>query len=226
MELLQRLKRITLGNIEELLATFEDPEIVIPQLVREMENQVRLARDVEIQALADKKVAERECAELRLRLSRLGAGAETALTKGEEHTAREVLGLQLEVEQKLTRKQETLRRAEEAVEQARATRQQRQAQLLELRSRKGELVGRARRARQQTKGMRAVDGEGSASTGILDALEQAEAKIREGEAETDSRHEIAAREEEASLEARLQGLEDQAEVDKRLAVLKARLTGA
>jgi phage shock protein A len=222
MELLQRLRRVTLGHIEELLAGFEDPEVVIPQLVREMEDQVRLARELEVQALADEKMAQKDCAELRERLSRLGSGAEAALQKGEEGTARQALDVQVEAEQALLRKDEALKRAQGRVEQTRSARQQRQAQLDELRSKKGELVARARMMRLQNKGLKAVAGASASSVGIVDTFGQMETKIRQGEAEADSRQDLA-QPQEAPLEQRLERLQRDAEVEKRLAAMKAKL---
>jgi phage shock protein A len=222
MELLQRLKRVTLGHIEELLAGFEDPEVVVPQLVREMEEQVRLAHELEVQALADEKLAQKDCAELRERLLRLGSGAETALREGEEATARQALDVQVEAEQGLLRKDEALKRAQNRVEEARAARQQRQAQLDELRFKKSELIARARTIRLQNQGLKAVAGTTTSSARIVESFGQMEAKVRQGEAEADSRRELA-RPQEAPLEQRLERLQRDVEVEKRLAALKAKL---
>jgi len=47
MSIMARLKRVTVGRMEAFLTSVENPETVFPQLVREMEEQVRLATDAE-----------------------------------------------------------------------------------------------------------------------------------------------------------------------------------
>jgi len=224
MELLRRLKRVTQGHIEERLATFEDPEVIIPQLVREMEEQVRLAREAEVQTLADRKLVEKECVDLRARLSRLEQGAQAALRRDEQEMARGALAAQLETEGALVARQAALARVEERVTQAHATRQRRQAELDEIRTKKVELVARARTTRLQARGARAADGAGRSSSGILDTLGAMESKVRAGEADLDSRNEVAGQ--ERNLDRHLEGLEREAEIERRLEALKARSSGA
>jgi phage shock protein A len=58
--------------------------------------------------------------------------------------------------------------------------------------------------------------------GIVDTFGQMETKIRQGEAEADSRQDLA-QPQEAPLEQRLERLQRDAEVEKRLAAMKAKL---
>ena len=55
MGLISRIRRITVSRIENFLNTVEDPEVLFPQLVREMEDQVRAAISAETKALAAQK---------------------------------------------------------------------------------------------------------------------------------------------------------------------------
>ena len=52
MGLISRIRRITVSRIENFLNTVENPEVLFPQLVREMEDQVRAAISAETKALA------------------------------------------------------------------------------------------------------------------------------------------------------------------------------
>ena len=71
MGLINRIRRITLSRIENFLNTVEDPEVLFPQLVREMEDQVRAAVSAETKALAACKSAARDTDRIRRKLDRM-----------------------------------------------------------------------------------------------------------------------------------------------------------
>lgn len=220
MGLIKRLKRITLARIESFLSAAEDPEQIFPQLVREMEEQVRNATKAEAKAAAAVKTAQRELDGLKTKLARLQNGAELAIEKGDEQTARELVAAQMELEEGLQGKQALLANTEAGLQEAKDARKRMQGQLEELRAKKDEMLTRARTAKNSAKVERTVQGRASSSKSILDAVARMETKVDEREAELDVRKEMSGETQAASLDERLTQLEDAAEVDKRLAELR------
>jgi phage shock protein A len=228
MGLINRIRRLTIARIESFLNTVEDPEILFPQLVREMEDQVRAALSAEAKALAASKAAERDAGYVRQKLDRIMRGAEIAVDKGDSKTAREAVKAQMALESDLKRHDDAVARAGRAYEDARAARMQIEKQLDELRARKNEMLARARLAKTRRRIEKTAGGRVSSTASILDAVAHMEDRIEEAEAELDIRRRLGEGEASPSLEQRLGDIERDGEVEKRLAELKRRIsrTGA
>jgi phage shock protein A len=225
MGLISRIRRITVSRIENFLNTVEDPETIFPQLVREMEDQVRAAVSAETKALAACKAAERDVRQVQGKLDRMVRGAELALEKGDNETARDAVRAQIAFESDLKVREDAVRRAQRAHEDARGARVQIEEQLEELRIRKNEILTRARIARAQTKIEKTVSGSAGSSKSILDAVARLEGKVEEAEAELEVRRGMGNEKATPSLERRLEELEQNEEIEKRLAELKKKISG-
>ena len=223
MGLISRIRRITVSRIENFLNTVEDPEVLFPQLVREMEDQVRAAISAETKALAAQKTSERDVAQIRQKLGRLARGAELAVEKGENETARDAIRAQIALESDLKFQEDAVSRAKRAYEDAKDARMQIEKQLEELRTKKNEILTRARIASTQKKIEKTVSGRASSSNSILDAVVRLESKVEEAEAELEIRRSMDAGGATPSLERRLDELEQNDEIEKRLAELKKKI---
>ncbi len=220
MGILARLHRVTVGGIEAFLKRFEDPEVILPQLIREMEAQLRSATEAEASVAASVKRAERDLEQARQRVTTLGRGAELALSEGQEQTARDALSAQVDAERAAERAQQNLDRTRQTLERATDARMQVHQQLQDLRSRKDEILARARVAKAQKKVSQSVDGAVGSTDSILDAVARLEHGVAETESELEIRSEING-EPTASLEQRLIELERNSEVERRLAALRS-----
>ena len=220
MGLIARLKRLTTSRIEVFLSTVEDPETIFPQLVKEMEGQVRAAVDAESKAMASVKGAEREVGQVKERLERMQKGAQLAMDKDDEATAREAVSAQIGLEGELVRKEDALARARTSLDDARSARKQIQDQLQELRDKKEEIVTRARIAKTQKKVEKTVTGPVASAESILDSVSQLESRVEETEAELDVQRDMSTSAGGSSLEKKLKDLETSSDVDDRLAALK------
>jgi phage shock protein A len=220
MSVLKRIHRLTVSRIENFLSTVEDPEVLFPQLIREMEGQVRTATESEAKALASVKASQRSLDDVQAKLDRMGRGAELAITGGDEATAREAVEAQIKLESALATKTEALERAKETCEQARIAREEIQRQLETLRDKKDEVLTRARVAKNRRKVEKTVMGPVSSSASILDAVAKLESRVEEAEAEIEVKREMGHGVGTPSLEKRLGDLEQMSEVEKRLAALK------
>jgi len=226
MGLIQRIRRLTVARIENFLNTVEDPEIIFPQLVREMEDQVRAAISAETKALAASKAAERDGQNTRKKLDRMVHGAEIAVEKGDNKTARDAVKAQIALESELKVQDDAVERAGRAYEDAKTARMQIEEQLNELRSKKDEIITRARVAKTQQKIEKTVGGRVSSTASILDAVVRMEGKVEEAEAELEIRRGMDKGGITPSLERRLDELERDSEIEKRLAELKKRISAS
>ena len=223
MSLIGRIRRLTVGRIESFLSSVEDPEVLFPQLVREMEAQVRAATDAEAKALAAAKAAERAAADVREKLEKMKIGAEAALRKDDEATAREAIEAQVGIEESLAAKDAAAEQARLTAADATAGREQIERQLADLRAKKDEILTRARAAKSRHKIEKTVRGPAGSTDSILDAVAKLESQVDEDEAELSIRGGMAGTGVTPPLEKRLDDLQKTSEVDKRLAELKARM---
>ncbi len=225
MSIIERIKRVTVGRMEAFLTSVEDPEVVFPQLIKEMVEQVRAATDAEAKAMAAVKAAERSRDQASEKLAKLASGAEAAIGQGDEKTAREALEAQIQVEGEVARRAEAVAVANSSYAEAHAARVQTQNQLDDIRAKKDEILTRARVARSQEKIQRTVHVPTASTGSILDAVSRMESRIEEQEAELAVRKEMAGGGTSASLDQRIESLHRNAEVDRRLAALKAKVKG-
>lgn len=222
MGLMTRLKRITAGRLEAFLSSVEDPETVFPQLVREMEEQVRLATDSEAKAMAAVKASERTRDQAAEKLAKMTEGAQAAMQQGDEATAREAIAAQIKLEDEVAHCSEAVATANQSYSDAHDARVQTQKQLDEVRAKKNEILTRARVVESQEKIQRTVQGPAASTGSILDAVARMESQLEEKEASLSVRKELgqSGGGGTASLEQRLEDLHQQQEIERRLAALK------
>jgi phage shock protein A len=220
MGLIDRLRRLTTAKVENFLTKVEDPEVLLPQLIREMEGQVGSLTEAEAKAMASVKGAERGVEQVNEKLARLQKGAEAAMSQGDEATARDAVAAQISLESDIKSKMDSLERAKAAVGNAHDARVDLQTQLDELRSKKDEILTRARVARSQKQVEKTVRGPIDSNGSILDAVSRLETQVEETEAEVAVQREVGRGAASPSLERRLEDLEKNAEVEKRFADLK------
>ncbi len=224
MGVFKRLHRITIGRIESFLTRVEDPELVFPVLVKEMEEQLVSATEAEAKAVATLKRCERDSKKHDDRIEKYKTGALLALKKGEESTARESVVCQIEAEKTAELTQRNFEAAESSCERATASRKRIQEQLEELKAKKSEILTRARVAKVQKNIQRTVSGTAGSTDSILDAVAKLEAQIEESEAELEIQAELTGEGAASpSLERRLDELGHEAEVENRLAEMRKQL---
>ena len=151
MGLIKRLKRITFAKIELFLQSLEDPEIVFPRLIVELEERLADACRAEAKSMSAIHAVQKRADELSGRLARLDKAAELALKKGDDALAKEALAAQMDTEQALARCRQELGQTEIALGQAGEAREHIREELDELKSRKQEILSRARLAKVQKK---------------------------------------------------------------------------
>jgi len=221
MGLFKRLHRVTIGRVEAFLSRVEDPELVFPVLIKEMEEQLESAAAAEAKATAALKGCEREMDRHSETVSRYGNGALLSLKKGDEQTARQSVVAQIEAEKAAELSKRNQEIAQQSLERAKVTRERIQQQLEELQAKKNEILTRARVAKVQKKIQATVSGSTGSSDSILDAVARLESHLEETEAELEIQASLAGDATASpSLERKLDELDREAEIEARLAQLR------
>ncbi|NLF30315.1 MAG: PspA/IM30 family protein [Planctomycetes bacterium] len=226
MGLFRRIHRITVGRVSAFLDRVEDPEIVFPQLLREMEQQLQQATGQEARATAAVTQVEVKIDRLRRKVEAMGRGAFQALKQDREDVAREALGAQIDTEHEIERFEASLASLKASRNLAEASRKQIQQQLEQLRARKHALITRSRLARTRRRIQRSLNGATVSGGSILDAVARMEEHIESIEAEMEVQCRLTGEGVlNPALELSLAELDQAGQIDERLADLKVRLKG-
>ena len=219
--LISRLKRITVSRINAFLQTVDEPEVVFPQLVREMQRGIEDAVNAESKAKAALRANQRRLDESVGRSIRLEKGAEMALRQGDETLAREALAEQIKADSAIDNQRLALSQSEAALMQAHEGRLHLQSQLEELKRREREIISRARSAKTLTAAYERAGKIRKAGTGILEQVSRMQQHEDGNGSLPGTRAEWNAGS-DRSLEGRLRALEREAEIERRLASIKSR----
>lgn len=230
--ILGRIAQLTKANINALLDAAEDPEKMLDQMIRDYMNNIDDANDAVATTIGSLRMMEEDEREARETATEWGAKAAAAARKADElraqgstadadkfdNLARVALKKQIDYEEQAKGLQPTIAQQTEVVAKLKAGMQAMNAKLDELKTKRNELVSRAKMARAQAEVHDALS-----SVDVMDPtseISRFEDKIRREEARIAGQAELAA----SSLDAQFEDLEDEAEdaeVEARLAALRS-----
>lgn len=99
MPLFRRIADILSANLNEMIDRFEDPETMLKQAVREMEQAVTAALESGVRVVAHEKLLARQLADDRSQVDVWRERARQAVRAGDDDLARRAISRQLEQEQ-------------------------------------------------------------------------------------------------------------------------------
>ena len=227
-----RISTLVRANINSLIDSAEDPQKMLDQLVRDFTNNIADAESAIAETIGNLRLLERDHQEDVQAAAEWGNKALAASRKADEmrasgntadadkfdNLAKVALGKQIASENEAKAVEPTIASQTTVVEQLKSGLDGMRAKLSELTAKRDELVARAKSAAAQSQVIDAVK-----SIDLLDPtseISRFEDKIRREEAKVLGQQEIAA----STLDAQFESLDDldkQAEVDARLAALKA-----
>ena len=230
--ILGRISQLLKANINALIDQAEDPQLLLDQLVRDYTNSIAEAESAVAQTIGNLRLMEQDHAEdidaaadwgrkalaASSKADELRAGGNSADDDKFDNLAKIALGKQVSSENEAKAVEPTIASQTTVVEQLKSGLDGMRAKLSELTAKRDELVARAKSAAAQSQVIDAVK-----SIDLLDPtseISRFEDKIRREEAKVLGQQEIAA----STLDAQFESLDDldkQAEVDARLAALKA-----
>ena len=230
--ILGRISQLLKANINALIDQAEDPQLLLDQLVRDYTNSIAEAESAVAQTIGNLRLMEQDHAEdidaaadwgrkalaASSKADELRAGGNSADADKFDNLAKIALGKQVSSENEAKAVEPTIASQTTVVEQLKSGLDGMRAKLSDLTSKRDELVARAKSAAAQSQVIDAVK-----PIDLLDPtseISRFEDKIRREEAKVLGQQEIAA----STLDAQFESLDDldkQAEVDARLAALKA-----
>lgn len=144
--LFKRISDVITANLNDLVDRVEDPERMIKQIIREMEENLHSAREGVVDALASEKLLARELEGQRRQAAEAHERARRAMAAGNEALAREALRRKQEHDGIAANLQASWESAQRTSGRLKAQLRALEAKLEEARLKKGSLVARQRAA--------------------------------------------------------------------------------
>jgi phage shock protein A len=230
--ILGRISQLVRANINSLLDQAEDPQLMLDQLVRDYTNSIAEAESAVAQTIGNLRLMEQDHAEDIEAAADWGRKALAASSKADElrsagnagdadkfdKLAKVALGKQISAENEAKTAEPTIASQNEVVSKLKDGLEVMREKLNELKTKRDELVARAKTAQAQSQVADALQ-----SIDVLDPTSEIgrfEDKVRREEAKVLGQQEIAA----STLDSQFESLEDlskEVEVDARLAALKS-----
>jgi len=216
----KRISDVLAANLNDLIDRVEDPERMVKQIIREMEDNIRIAEEGVIEAMASEKQLQKDLEHHRQQVTTWRQRAEEALRADQEDLARAALTRKKEHDQIITTLEPAWETAQHTSEQLKAQLHALEAKLEEARRKRSTLVARqraveAREYLDQTMTSMQADFDASANfTRMEDRVSEMEAKIA-------ARAEL--RRDKTRLEREFRDLEVAQEVEDELATLRKKM---
>ena len=215
--LFKRLSDVIAANLNDLVDRVEDPERMIKQLIREMEENINSAREGVIDAVASEKQLTRELDNQRRQAEEWQNRARLALESGNEALAREALLRKREHDGITANLQSSCDSARRTTERLKSQLRALEMKLEEARLKKGSLVAR-QRAAQAREQMGQVQDRFQAGLDLDHSFGRMVDRVDEIEARMEARDELYGQ--YSQLEREFMQMEVDTQVEAELAALK------
>jgi len=219
MGILDRMSRLIRANINDLIDRAEDPELMLNELLREMETNIRDARMQVANMIAQEKELEADLQDAQRDSREWERRAELAVTSGKDDLAREALRRRRDAESIATVYATQLTSQQEMVTKLKQQLKMLEAKHDEAESKRDVLIARHRATqaqRQVTETLSSLPGLDSYSE-----LDRMEKRIRQEESKTQALGELQGED----LDWQFAELDRDEDIEGELAALKARNSG-
>lgn len=214
MGIIDRITQLARANINDMLDRAEDPEKMLNQILRDMETNIRQAREQVAMMIAQEKEIEGDLAHTRKLASEWGAKAKRAVDAGKDDLAREALRRKRDNEETSAIYESQLATQQQTVAKLKQQLQALESKYQTTMSHRDTLIARQRRATAQVKVAQSLS-EYSPMDPTAD-LERMERKIRGSEAKAAALTEMG----DESLDAQFRELDYDVDIEAELAALK------
>ena len=220
--LFKRISDVIAANLNDLVDRVEDPERMIKQLIREMEENIASAREGVIDAVASEKQLAKELDHQRRQAEDWQQRARRAMEAGNETLAREALLRRKEHDGIVTNLEASWQSARRSSERLKTQLRALEAKLEEARLKKGSLVAR-QRAAQAREQMDQVNDRFQTGLNLNQSFGRMADKVGEMEARMEAREELYG--DYSPIEREFLKLETDSELEAELAALRKQVQG-
>ena len=219
MGIFDRLWRIIRANINSLVFDAEDPEKVLEQTLKDMQNDLVKLRQAVAQAIATQKRTERQCHQAQSNADEWYRRAQLALQKGQDNLAREALTRRKSYQETATVMKVQVQQQKQVFEKLKQNMRQLEQKISEAKLKKNMYIARARSAKASEK-LNEMLGSVNTGSNTLSAFEQMEEKIMQLEAKSEMIAEFGT----DSLDKQFVSLErDDHEIETQLEAMKTEM---
>lgn len=218
--LFSRISDVITANISDLIDRVEDPEKMIKQIIREMEENIGLAKEGVVDAIASEKTLQQNVDRHRREAKTWQQNARTALKDGKEDLARQALVRKNEHDTILKSLEPALESAQGTSNSLKVQIKALDAKLDEAKRKRGALVAR-QRAAEAMHSMTKLDARFKDGLDAGAKFGRMEDKVAEMEARTQALTEVYS--DTDNIEQEFLDIQVQTEVDAEMAALKREL---
>ncbi|MCH5253933.1 MAG: PspA/IM30 family protein [Lachnospiraceae bacterium] len=225
MGIMTRFKDIMAANVNALLDRCEDPEKMIDQYLRNLEQDFAKVKAETASIMAEEKSAKRKLDECDAEIAKMTEYAKKAVAAGNDDEAKQFLAKKAELTQKQSVLAQNYELARGNSEKMRQMHDKLSSDIASLKSRRDMLKAKARVAETQKKMNTLGSGLESAGSNMA-AFDRMEEKVNKMFDEADAMDELNARPEENDVDALAKKYDTGAQsaaVDDELAALKAEM---
>lgn len=215
--LFKRISDVLTANLNDLVDRVEDPERMIKQLIREMEENINHAREGVIDALSSEKQLAKELDHQRRQADEWHNRARRAMENDNETLAREALLRKKEHDDVAANLQSSWQSAKRTSERLKAQLRALESKLEEARLKKGSLVAR-QRAAQAREQMDRITDRFQTGLDLNHSLNRMSGKVEEMEARMEARAELYG--DFSPVEREFMKMDIDHEVESELAILR------
>jgi phage shock protein A len=216
MGILDRVSTLLRANINDMIDRAEDPEKVVKQLIADMNNQLIQVKTQVAAAIADEKQLYQRYQDNQAKASDWQQRAELAVEKGQDDMAREALSRRNAFQQTADGFKTQYDQQAQQVEQLKEALHQLELKIQDAQTKEDLLIARSRRAKAETQIRSTLAGLDQSSA--LASFQRIEDKVSQQEARAAALGEL----DTDTMEHRFQLMEQESEVDRQLADLKAK----
>src|ERR687884_880048 len=216
MGILDRVSTLVRANINDLIDRAEDPEKVVKQLLADMNNQLLQVKTQVAAAIADEKQLQQRYQENEAKANDWQRKAELAVEKGQDDLAREALMRRNSFQQTADGFKAQYDEQARQVETLKDALHQLEAKIQDAQTKEQLLIARSRRAKAETQIRSTLSGLDQSSA--LASFQRIEEKVSQQEARAAALGEL----DTDTMEHRFQLMEQESELDRQLADLKAK----
>lgn len=220
MGIIDRITTLARANINDMLDRAEDPEKMLNQILRDMETNIRQAREQVAAMIAQEKEIEADLVSTQKLAREWGAKAQRAVDAGKDDLAREALRRKRDNEENAAVYESQLATQEATVAKLKQQLQALESKYQSTMGQRDILIARQRRAHAQVKVAESLTQFSPMDpTADLDRMER---KIRGSEAKAAALTELG----DESFEAQFRELDVDTDIEAELALLKSGSAGA
>ena len=214
MNIFQRITKLVEANVNSMLDKAEDPEVMVRQIIREMEESIIELRRETVKAVGARKLLEKKMKLLNEKSADLQQKATLALENGNEDLARKLLEQKIDVEKENSQLANEVETATYLAEKMKQDLVKLEDQVQIARRQKEELIRRKLAAERKMNATGAIRKTRDALEALTGATNSADANINAIEAQKDKILQLEA--EAEAMEELMEGKSADAESEKEL----------